>query len=166
MKKRAAGRSDKKEHTIDRRKYLRYDTELKVYFHVTYDLKTRVKFRVMKSEHKELAGHKYSGLCRNVSVEGLCFTSKKKLGKGDILQIDVYEPIVKAPVTMEAEVCWSRKVPGPDGGSYRTGVRLVSINGASVAKSIHFDKKYKVVWSKVLESLFGTFAAMVRKLKK
>ena len=165
MAKRATKRAAATKRAIDRRKYLRYDTELKVYFRVKYDLKTRVKFRVMKSEHAELAGHKYSGLCRNVSVEGLCFSSKKKLEKGDILLIDVYEPIVKTPVTMEAEVRWSRRVPGGDGG-YRTGVRLVSVNGASVADSINFDRKYKVMWSRVLEALFGNIAAMVRKLKK
>ena len=57
---------------IERRKYLRYDTEMKVYFRVKYDIETRVKFKVLKGEPT----HKYSGLCKNVSVEGLCFVSQ------------------------------------------------------------------------------------------
>ena len=42
----------------------------------------------------------------------------------------------------------------------------MSVKGKSVVDSIHIEKKYRVVWSNVLESLFGNFAAMIRKLKK
>ncbi|MCM8791249.1 MAG: PilZ domain-containing protein [Candidatus Omnitrophica bacterium] len=153
---------------IERRKYLRYDTDMKVYFQVKYDIKTRVEFIVLEEEWKSGTVHKYSGLCKNVNVEGMCFVSRKKLNKGDILLLDVYEPIVKGPVRMEGEVRWSKKISGKEGdrGLFRTGVRLISVNGKSVADSIYFDKKYKIVWSAVLESLFGNFAAMLKKLKK
>ena len=149
---------------IERRKYLRYDTEMKVYFRVKYDMETRVKFKVLEDG----AEHKYSGLCKNVSVEGLCFVSKKKLNVGDLLLLEVYEPIIKGPVVMEGQVRWSRRLPGEDGAEdvYHTGVKLVLVNGKSVPDSIHLDGKYKVAWSIVLDSLFGNFAAMVRKLKK
>jgi hypothetical protein len=149
---------------IERRKYLRYDTEMKVYFHVKYDIKTRVKFKVLKGAPT----HKYSGLCKNVSVEGLCFISKKKLNIGDMLLLEVYEPIVKGPVMMEGQVRWCKKLPVGAGKekAYHTGVKLVLVNGRSVPDSIYLDKKYKVAWSAVLDSLFGNFAAMVRKLKR
>ena len=157
-----------KKNNIERRKYLRYDTEMKVYFQVKYDIKTRVEFRILEEEWEGLSAHKYSGLCSNVNVEGLCFVSNKKLNKGDLLLLDVYEPIVKGPVRMEGEVRWSQKNPGKAGekDAFRTGVRLIEVNGKSVADSIYFDRKYKIAWSAVLESLFGNFAAMVRKLKK
>jgi len=159
--------ADSMEHIpSERRKYLRYDTELKVYFRVKYDIKTRVRFQVMQDSLEGHSAHKYAGLCKNVSVEGLCFESKKKLQKGDILLIEVYEPIIKRPVFMDAEVCWSRKFPKDvRRNTYYTGVRLISVNDRSVSDSIYFDKNYKVMWSAALDSLFGSFAAMVRKLK-
>ncbi len=147
----------------ERRRHTRYDTEMKVYFHVKYDIKTRVKFAVIDGG----AVHKYSGLCKNVSAEGLCFVSHKKLNKGDLLLVEVYEPMVKGPVMMEAEVCWCRQIPGEDTKKhlYHAGVRIAAVNGKSVRDTIHMDKEYKVVWSDVLDSLFGSFAAMIRKIK-
>ena len=147
---------------IERRKYPRYDTELKVYFQVKYDIKTRVEFEVVESIHPDDVAHKYSGLCNNVSAEGLCFASKKRLEKGDILLIEVYEPAVKNPVRMEGHVRWSERLPGDDEkeGVFHTGVQLISVGNKLVSDSVYFDKKYKVMWSAVLESLFGTFAAI------
>ena len=152
----------------ERRKYLRYDTEMKVYFRVKYDIKTRVKFRVLEDVGEGHTDQKYPGLCQNVSCEGLCFVSHKKLQKGDILQVEVYEPTVKGPVVMEAEVRWSRRIPEDLGKreSYHTGLKLLSVNGKPVPESIYFDKNYKIMWSAVLDSLFGSFAAMLKKLKK
>lgn len=148
---------------IERRKYLRYDTDMKVYFRVKYDIKTRVKFKVLE----ETDSHKYSGLCKNVSVEGMCFVAKKKLVPGEHLMLEVYEPIVKGPVNMEGEVRWCRKLPEDRGRDlYHTGVKILEVNGRPVPSTIHLDKKYKVAWSAVLDSLFGNFAAMIRKLKE
>ena len=149
---------------LERRKYVRYDTDMKVYFHVKYDIKTRVKFKVIKGGEE----HKYSGLCKNVSVEGLCFVSNKELSNGDLLLLEVYEPIVKGPVIMEAKVRWCKKLPLDKKGKqmFSAGVQIISVNGKSVPPSIHIEKEYRVAWSTVLDSLFGNFAAMIRKLKK
>jgi hypothetical protein len=149
----------------ERRKYPRYDTEMKVYIQLKYDVKTRVKFRVMTAGRKVEVAHKYSGLSKNVSAEGICFAAKKKLKKGDLLFIEVYEPKVKGPVVMEGVVRWSRKLPLIAGKKdmYSTGVLLISVNGRSIADSIHFDRKYNVIWSAVLEALFGNFASTLKK---
>ena len=153
---------------VERRKYTRYDTEMKLYFRVKYDIETKVKFRVLRSGSGKISFHRYSGLCRNVSAEGICFSSRKRLQKGERLLIEVFEPIVKSPVIMEGEVRWSRRDSEGGGryGPFRTGVCLISVNGLPVADSVHLDKKYRVAWSVVLDSLFGNFAAMVRRLKK
>lgn len=148
----------------ERRKYPRYDAELKVYFRVKYDIKTRVEFEVLESSHKDEIAHKYSGLCKNVSAEGLCFASSKKLTEGDILLLEVYEPAVRTPVKMEGQVRWSKKLVRKAGEKemYHTGLQLVTVNGKSVGDSVYFDKKYKIMWSAVLDSLFGTFAAVMK----
>jgi hypothetical protein len=149
----------------ERREYPRYDTEVKIYFHIQYDIETKVKFKILSSVMKSVKEHKYSGLSLNASAAGLCFVSKKKLKKGDILFIEVFEPKIRRPVKMEGEVRWSHKIAGRPGDAkkYDTGVRLILVNGKSVADSVYFDKKYKIMWSIVLESLFGSFAAAIKK---
>jgi len=145
---------------IERRKYPRYDTELKVYFQVRYDVRTKVKFQIMTNGREGAVPHKYSGLSKNVSAEGLSFASNKRLENGDILFIEVYEPKAKGPIRMEGQVRWSRKIPRTKGKNiFQTGVELFSVNGKPVADSIYFDKKYKVMWSAVLDSVFGSFAS-------
>lgn len=147
----------------ERRRHTRYDTDMKLYFRVKYDIKTRVRFAVIDGG----VVHKYRGLCKNVSAEGLCFVSKKRLDKGDLLLIEVYEPIVKGPVIMEGKVRWCRQFPDDDRkkNMFHAGVLIISVNGTLVRDTIHIDREYKVAWSVVLESLFGNFSAMLRKLK-
>ena len=151
----------------ERRKYPRYDTEIKIYFHVKYTLETKVKFEVLEEGHESRHGHKYSGFSKDVSAEGLGFISRKRLEEGDVLYIEVYEPKVKRPVKMEGEVRWSRKLPEKHEGKniYHTGVRLISVNGKPVVDTIYFDKKYKILWSAVLDAMFGSFAAALKKVK-
>lgn len=148
----------------ERRKYPRYDTELKLYYNVKYELKMRVIFRVMGSAMKSLVMHRYSGVSKNISAEGLCFVSKKRLKAGDILQLEVYAPNSKVPVKMEGEVRWCTDGDGKN--MFQTGVKLTSVNGRSVMETIYFDKEYKVVWSEVLNAIFSNFAAMIKEHKK
>ncbi len=155
----------------ERRRFVRYDTEMKICFRSHYDIETRVKFKVMASSEKGVVGHKYSGLSRNVSVEGMCFVSNKELKEKDLLLLDVYAPITREPVKMEGQVCWCRKNAGVAGvagapDTFQTGVRLISVKGKPVDGSIYFDKTYNVTWSMVLDSLFGSFAALVKEIKK
>lgn len=152
----------------ERRKYSRFDTELKVYFRVTYDIKTRVKFRILRINKEEHLSRRYSGLSKNISVEGLCFVSKKKLEKGDILLLEVDLPNTKLPIQMEGKVKWSKrlKIRPTRAGLFRTGVKLISVDGKPVSGSIYYDKEYKVVWSVVLETVFGSFKKMAKKFKR
>ena len=152
----------------ERRKYQRYDTEIKVYFRVIYDIKTKVRFQIIDDLKQKHAPRKYSGISKNVSVEGLRFVSRKALRRGDILLLKVYTPNVKVPIQMQGEVRWSRKLPQglEKKNVFNTAVRLTLVNGKSVADSIHFDAGYKVAWSAVLEAVFGGYKAMLRKLKR
>lgn len=147
---------------INRRRHPRYNTEMEVYFEVRYDIKIRVEFRVIDGLPEDKDTNKYFGLCNNVSAEGLLIVSKKQLTNGDLLMLEVYDPAAKDPINMEGEVRWCEKCPGPskEHDMFYAGVQVVSVNGKSVADTVYFDKKYKVVWSAVLESIFGTCAAI------
>ena len=92
----------------ERRKYSRYGTQMKIYFQVKYDIRTKVEFKVLASAN-DGEGENYSGISKNISVEGLCFISDKQLSKGDLLLINVYAPNTQTPVSMEASVLWSKK---------------------------------------------------------
>lgn len=150
--------------TGEQRKHIRYDTEMKVYFHIKYDIKTKVKFTIVKGG----LGHKYSGLCKNVSAAGLCFVSNKRLNKNDLILVETYEPMVKIPAIMAAQVRWCRQLPDDVHKKhiFRSGVRVMSVNGEPVSGTIRMDEKHKVVWSNLLESLFGDFANMIKKFRK
>ena len=151
----------------EKRKYYRHDTEMKIYFQVSYDIRTKVTFQVLDATKQKGISTKYSGLSKNISVEGISFVSKRKLEKGDILLLEVYAPNVEIPVLMDGEVRWSHKISQSPKHKdmFHTGVRLISLNGKSVADSIHYDCEYKVDWSIVLETIFGSFKEMVKQLK-
>ena len=154
----------------ERRIYPRYDTELKVFFHKEYDIKTRVIFKVISSIRKNINAHRHSGLSKNISAEGLCFISHNKLTEGDLLNLILYPPTSTTPVKMEGEVRWFKEIPGNPGGKslFLTGVKLLKVNSKSVNDSIHFDQKYNVIWSVVLDALFHDFAGIdiVKNFKK
>jgi hypothetical protein len=149
----------------ERRKYERYDTEAKVYFRVRYDLKTKVEFQLIDKSKKRLLSKKYPGISRNVSAEGMRFSSDKKLRKGTDLYLEVYLPKRKDPIYMTGEVKWSKKlfIYPKDAYEFDTGVKLKSIMGEPVSKTIYFDKKYGVFWSSVLNYVFGSFRECVQK---
>lgn len=151
-------------HGKERRRYQRYDMEAKMHFYVDYELQTRIKFQV-DGENKDRAhAGGYKGVSRNVSANGLRFSSDKKLKKGDKLHIDLYLPKRQRPILMTGQVRWSEKFYCAPSAKYRfdTGVKLLTIKGRSVRQSIYFDREYHVFWSKVLDSVFGGFRKSLR----
>ena len=152
----------------DRRKYYRYDTEMKLHFRVHYDIRTKVKFHILNAIKKRILLKRYSGVSKNISAEGLCFVSRKKLTVGDILLLEIYPPKAKKPVLLEGEVRWSHPVSTDP--RYKklchTGVKLLLADGKAVSGSIFHDKENDVAWSVVLESVFGSFKKMIKSLKE
>ncbi len=148
----------------ERRKHSRFDTELKIYFKVSYDLNTRVEYQVVDEKMDE---SKHCALSKNVSAEGLRFTSSEKLVKGDILYLEVFLPGEGSAINMEGLVMWSEAIAGEKKSepSYDTGIKVVTVDGKSVPLSIFLDEPNKVVWSAVLESVFGSFKDLSLKRK-
>lgn len=153
----------------ERRKYQRFDLETRIHFYINYKLITKVKFRVIGERRSKAEAVKCVGITRNISVEGLRFSSEKKLKKDDRLYIELYLPRSRKPIPMTGAVEWSKKVfpYSEEGFKFDTGVRLLTVKGRSVARSIHIDRKYHEPWSIVLDSVLGGFQrslhrAMVR----
>jgi len=151
---------------IERRRYERYETELEIVFHHKYKLQTKVSFRLIRPESSGLK--KYKGITRDVSVEGLGFNSPKKLITGEILELELYLPEQKKPLRMNGEVRWSMLALSkkPEAYKYDTGVRLLTIGRKKVIDTVRFDKEYGVYWSAVLDSIFGNFKIIAKKLRR
>ena len=153
----------------ERRRHERYETDVKVEFYVSFDLKTKVDFCVEENVRHGAISRKYSAISRNVSAEGIAFESTKDLNPGDRLYMEVYVPTSKAPIHMEGEVRWCQPMHDPVEGKkiifYDTGVRIFSVEGSSVEKSLFYDKENCIIWSVVLESIFGSFKQLTLKPK-
>ena len=150
----------------NKRKYERYETEVKIYFEVDYNLQTKVEYQLVGRNKQKLLSKRYLGLSRNVSTEGMCFISDYLLKKDDVLSIEVYLPgDDENPIQMLGEVRWSDAMPAKEGDPvrYSTGVKLLTVNDQSIAPSITFDEENKVYWSPVLESIFGKFKVIHQK---
>jgi hypothetical protein len=152
----------------ERRRYDRYDTQARIYFRLQYDLKTKVEFQLINKKSERLLSKRYPGISRDVNVEGLRFASHKKLRKGNDIYLEVYLPKRKEPVYMLGEVRWSKKLSSSPKDAYEfdTGVKLLTVMGETVSKSVYFDKKYRVFWSIVLDYIFGSFRRCIQENKK
>ena len=152
----------------ERRKYKRYNTEVKIYFDFKFDLQTKVDFEVIDKENKKPLSDKYTAISRNISVEGLCFVSERELKEGDVLQLELYLPGSNKPIPMEGTVRWcfpNKPVEeAKDKGEkvkYFSGILLSVVKGKSVQDSIYYDQEYQVNWSDVLESVFGDYKLLM-----
>lgn len=143
----------------ERRRYPRYDMDVKIDFHVTFDITTKIDYQIRMPDRKELLPEKYSGISKNISVEGLGFQTDRKLNKGDLLVLNVYAPNVLESVRMEGVVCWCAplKEEGQNPSSYEAGVRISVVEGEPVEKTIVLDQIHDVLWSNVLEAVFSSF---------
>lgn len=152
-------------HLPEKRKYERYDTELKLYFDRGFEVETRVEYQLRDKKNDKPLSRKYPALSKNVSAEGLSFLASQQLKQGDYLHLEVYLPTATKSVRMEGEVRWSNPVAADkrEGPMFQTGVLLTKVNGEAVDQTIHFDKKYQISWSNVLESVLGNFKDLAKK---
>jgi hypothetical protein len=152
----------------ERRQHPRYDTNINIQFKVAFDITTKIDYQIIQPSRGELLPEKYSGISKNISVEGIGFQTDRKLKKGDILILDVYAPNVNEPIRMEGAVRWcqpmSREGDKPE--HYETGVKISRVQGEPVDKTIYWDKLHNILWSNVLESVFSSFKESMIKRKQ
>ena len=146
----------------EKRDNIRFDTEVRIYFNVDYELETKVEFQVINKKNDSLS-EKHIAYSRNISAEGLCFTSEVKLHETDNLNLEVYLPDSDTPIPMKGEVKWCKK---SGTAQCETGVIIKMVNNKSVKDSIIFDQVYKIKWSEVLNAIFGNFEKFVQDKKK
>ncbi len=151
----------------ERRKYPRYGTEVEVYFQISYDIHTKIDYQHIDTEKEETERKKHHAVSKNVSAEGLCLQSPEELNKGDLLKMDVYVPGKGAPVLMKGEVRWSHEISLNNKEKYfDTGIKIISVEDHSVTDTIKVDKENNVIWSNVLDAIFGSFGKISKENRK
>jgi len=121
----------KEKKPVDRRKYLRFKLRVKVKCHIK-------KMRKGKKPSLEI-----SGITKNISVAGICFTSETKLEPGRKITLEMFLPFQSKPLYLEGEVKWSRSVKAKkDRKMSDTGVKLFTIDkGDEIGEDLNKSKK-------------------------
>lgn len=148
------------------RTYYRRPFKNKAVVNFIYDFHAKVDVHSTEKSIKP-AVLKYHGICKNISVEGLCFVSEKRLKRGEKLDLEFYVSDSNSPIHMQGNVRWSREAPGSQSAhsQYDTGLKLITIEGRAVCDSVHFDEKYKLYWSDVLDLISGEWKQFVKEFR-
>jgi len=110
----------------ERRKYLRIP------------IRGTVDFRIKGSGEKGFSESVHA-LARDVNVEGIGFSSVKKLAPGMRLELDIALENEPKPVHMEGEVRWVRAIRSPEGKTlYDTGVKLYTLEQCDITRFITY----------------------------
>lgn len=144
---------------FDKRRHDRHDYRERVYFDFIYDFQAKVEFEPHSDKHSGASRKRHCGMTRNVSTQGLCFTSDVEVSPHSVLDIHVYVQGRADPVQLQGEARWVKLTTVDSHGNkhFEVGVHLTVVNNRPVQNTIHFDDKYRVYWSDVLESLLGEF---------
>ena len=111
----------------ERRKYLRFNAGAKV------NVQTKSK-GVKKGSSSKIAA-----ITRNLSVEGICFESKKKFVHGADIKLEITLPSYKKPLHLEGKVIWSHALRKKSKKNmYDTGVKLFTVEKGDESRFIGY----------------------------
>lgn len=148
--------------SAEKRQTERYAKKMELNF--SYDAAAKLVYRV---ESSNPTFQKFAGVSKNICANGLCLTTHHPLKKGQRLHLEVYLPKDRHPIHMDGEVRWCDPVAGKKNKDlFDAGIKLESVEGESVDDTVHVDQTHHVVWSNVLESVFGTFRKLAQERAK
>jgi hypothetical protein len=143
----------------EQRQAERYDKSLDVTIDFHYRATTEMQYQI-RDEDPHSA--KYPAVSKNICATGLCLTSHQQLKKGQHLHLEVFLPSGRAPIHMDGEVCWCSLSSSKGAKNlFDAGVRVEKVEGQSVEPTVHLDAEHQILWSNVLESIFGTFRILM-----
>lgn len=128
-----------KETDLERRKYIRLDTE--------------VKIECMPIEDQK---EKIPAISKNISIQGICFNSNKEFKSKTPIKLQVCIPNNPKPVYLEGEVVWCKAVKSSKPGeppTFDTGVKLPDIEKSDEGKFFMYvlDKVVEIYSKKQME---------------
>jgi hypothetical protein len=134
----------------------RYDKNLDLSFDFQYRATTELQYEIAENPKK------YHAVSKNICATGLCLTSHQELKKGQHLHLEVYLPKGNQPIHMDGEVCWCSLSSSRGAKNlFDAGIKVEKVEGESVEPTVHLDQEHRILWSNVLESIFGTFRILM-----
>ena len=117
----------KKVEFVERRKYIRFEAQTEIHFHIS------------ERSEEESTRKRISGITKNLSIQGVCFVSDKELEAGAVITLEVNLPTQEEPLLLEGEVRWSQVSENQgEEGMYETGVKLFTVDKADEVKFISY----------------------------
>ncbi len=109
----------------ERRKYLRLDASARV------NVKSKKKGTKKPSAEAQ-------ALAKNMSIEGICFISDKKLSPGKAAEVEIYLPGERKPLHIHGDIVWTRKVKKGGKAAFESGIKLATIQDSDEGKFIGY----------------------------
>lgn len=105
-----------------------------------------IRFNVMAEIKVQVAGQKdearqkaISGVARNISVEGVYFTSENKFTPATNVKLEVSLPSEPKPLHLDGEVRWCKQLQSPEGKTiFGIGVKLFTIDRNDESKFVAY----------------------------
>lgn len=116
----------------ERRRFIRLGDNLKVNFQ-TQD----------KTKPGQLA-QKVAAIVKNISVEGMCFTSEKSLTPGEEISLEVFLPGDTMPLRINGQVIWNNEASADnERPEFEAGAKLFTLEKSDEGKFMSY------VWEKM-----------------
>jgi len=117
----------KKVEFVERRKYIRFESQTEIHFHIR------------ERSEEESSRKRISGITKNLSIQGVCFVSDKELQAGTVITLEVNLPTQEEPLLLEGEVRWSQISENQgEEGMYETGVKLFTVDKTDEVRFISY----------------------------
>ena len=129
----------KKKSGIERRKYVRLDAGVKI------------NCVTLKGQR-----NKISAVTKNISVQGICFNSKKEIICDTVIEIQIRIPGYSKPIRLKGKVVWSKAIKSEKLGglpTFDTGIKLIDIDKSNETKFFMYvlDKVVEKYSKKMIE---------------
>ncbi len=145
------------DHPNNQREHQRYETSIDAFFERIYPVKHKVDYQHVPPPPEKPSETRYPATTSNVSAQGLCLLSERRLQIGDTIALSAVLPKSNENIKMTGQVQWCRMVNPhrSQRGDFSTGVKVETIDGKKVLDTIVYDPTLKIFWSDILEKLVG-----------
>lgn len=104
------------------------------------DIRSRVNISIMETPEGERPVDRFQAIGENIGVEGIKLNTSEQLDTGMVLDLEIYMPGQKEPISLEGEVRWCNPAgTGEDGEkTYDVGVKFLDVDKNHVLMLIKY----------------------------
>ncbi|MFC1699239.1 PilZ domain-containing protein [Candidatus Omnitrophota bacterium] len=107
--------------------------------YVRFGLNTKINYLVRKEKAQPAATKKEASTSKNVSIEGVCFTSYQEMLTGTELDLEIFISNEEEPLLLRGQVKWSRPIGFKYGKpAFEVGVQLAALDDSDQNSYLRF----------------------------